>query len=191
MKQNECYSLNGWYNWARFEGVDADGAIYQFEEAPQQAIGVQGVYYRENPGTRLIYTGKSTTPGPILTARYTETTTVVDQLNDIRYLPGGGANFRLTVTDGTTEQTAAVDLFEFLIWAQADGIIDSYSAENVGEEVVILPVPDEDRSHRATAQIKRLYAWLQQLPLATFVRALNERPAMWTAFDENMEPINA
>lgn len=115
--------------------------------------------------------------------------TVVDQLNDIHYLPGGAANFRLKVTDGTTEHVAAVDLFGFLMWAQADGIIDSYSAENVGEEVVILPVPDDEQSHRATAQVKRLYVWLQQMPLATFTRALNERPAMWTVFDENMEII--
>lgn len=118
-------------------------------------------------------------------------TTVVDQLNDIHYTPGGGANFRLTVTDGNTEHTAAVDLFEFLIWAQADGLIDGYSAEEPHKESVILPVPDEEQSHRATAQVKRLYVWLQQLPLATFTRALNERPAMWSSFDENMEPINA
>lgn len=142
-------------------------------------------------GTRRGYylNGRWSEHGPIVVF-LSQTYTVVDQLNDIHYTPGGGANFRLTVSVGTTEHTAAVDLFEFLMWAQADGLIDSYSAEEPHKESVILPVPDEQQNHRATAQVKRLYVWLQQLPLTTFTRALNERPAMWSSFDQNMEPIN-
>lgn len=191
MKENQCYSLNGWYSWAKYEGIDSDGMIYQFEKKPYLSNGVNGSCYNPETGSKLMYTGQCTNvSGPVLIERYTGQTTVVDQLNDIHYTAGGGANFRLTVSDGTTEHTAAVDLFEFLIWAQADGLIDSYSAEDVGQEVVILPVPDEQQNHRATAQVKRLYVWLQQLPLSTFTRALNERSAMWSSFDQNMEPIN-
>lgn len=193
MKENKSHSSIGWYSWAKFEGIDIDGAIYQFEEKPN--LSSSGARWLRKPGTMVRFVGKCfTCDKPTLFYRYepeTQHKTVVDQLNDIHYTPGGGANFRLTVSDGTTEHTAAVDLFEFLIWAQADGLIDSYSAENVGEEVVILPIPDEQQNHRATAQVKRLYVWLQQLPLSTFTRALNQCPAMWSSFDQNMEPINA
>lgn len=186
MKENK--SRFGWQDWANFETIDADGDVEQFEFEPTI---IEGQWFVKSGASVSLGTVENDFGIFSILRRYEPEATVVDQLNDIHYLPGGGANFRLTVTDGTTEQTAAVDLFEFLIWAQAGGLIDSYSAENVGEEVVILPVPDEEQSHRATAQVKRLYTWLQQLPLATFTRALNERPAMWTAFDENMEPINA
>lgn len=191
MKENQ--SRFGWEPWANFEAADANGEVWQYENKPDYDPDLMEWLPCDDENaaivgsiSRAIYASASAT----LIARYPETT-VVDQLNDIHYLPGGGANFCLTVTDGTTEHVAAVDLFEFLMWAQADGLIDSYSAEDAHEEVVILPVPDEQQSSRATAQVKRLYVWLQQMPLATFTRAINERPAMWTAFDENMEPINA
>lgn len=118
-------------------------------------------------------------------------TKVVDYCKAITYHQGGKVDFRLTVTQNDTELTAVVDLFDFLTWALRDGIIDSYSAEDAHEEVVILPVPDGIESPRSTAWVRRLYAWLESLPLSTFERALNEWPTIWIAFDQNMEPINA
>lgn len=186
MKENK--SRFGWQDWARFETIHPDGDVEQFEFEPTI---VEGQWFVKSGASVTLGTvGNDFGVYNILRRYEPEPTTVVDQLNDIHYTPGGGANFRLTVSDGTTEHTAAVDLFEFLTWAQADGLIEGYSAEEPHEEVIILPVPDEQQNHRATAQVKRLYVWLQQLPLATFTRALNERPAMWSSFDQNMEPIN-